>query len=100
MTSISNAATIWEALKEAAQASPDRIGFIFQSEEISFHEIDKRSDRVATGLLQLGMQKGDRIGIIGLNQPEWIYLYFAAAKIGAVVVGLSVRYAARNSNTF
>lgn len=92
MTSISKAKTIWEALKDAAQASPDRTGYVFLSEEISFHEMDKRSDRVACGLLQLGMQKGDRIGIIGLNQPEWIYLYFAAAKIGAVVVGLSVRF--------
>jgi acyl-CoA synthetase (AMP-forming)/AMP-acid ligase II len=92
MTSISKAKTIWEALKDAAQASPDRTGYVFLSEEISFHEMDKRSDRVAAGLLQLGMQKGDRIGIIGLNQPEWIYLYFAAAKIGAVVVGLSVRF--------
>ena len=92
MTSISKAKTIWEALKDAVQASPDRTGYVFLSEEISFLEMDKRSDRVATGLLQLGMQKGDRIGIIGLNQPEWLYLYFAAAKIGAVVVGLSVRF--------
>jgi len=92
MTSISQAPTIWEALKEAARISPEKAGCIFQSEAISFKDIDERSDRVAAGLLQLGMQKGDRIGIIGLNQPEWVYLYFAAAKIGAVVVGLSVRY--------
>ena len=61
--------------------------------------MDKRSDRVAAGLLQLGVQKGDRIGIIGLNQPEWIYLYFAAAKIGAVIVGLSVRYRSSEFST-
>ena len=54
--------------------------------------MDRVSDRVACGLLDQGFQKGDRIGIIGLNQPEWLYAYFAAAKIGAVVVGLSVRY--------
>jgi len=92
MTSISNAATIWEALKEAARTLPDRASYIYGNEEISFKDMDERSDKVATGLLQLGIKKGDRIGIIGLNQPEWLYLYFAAAKIGAVVVGLSVRY--------
>jgi len=91
-TSISSAATIAAALKDAVQSRADHSGYIFQSRQISFAEMDEWSDRAATGLLQLGMQKGDRIGIIGLNQPEWIILYFAAAKIGAVVVGLSVRY--------
>ena len=74
MTSISNAPTIWEALKEAAQALPDRTSYIYGSEEISFKEMDDRSDKVAAGLLQLGIKKGDRLGIIGLNQPEWVYL--------------------------
>jgi len=36
--------------------------------------MDERSDRVACGLLGLGIRKGDRIGIVGLNQPEWLYL--------------------------
>ena len=92
MTTISNPATVWEALKDAAQTLPNRASYIYGDEEISFQDMDERSDRVAAGLLQLGLKKGDRIGIIGLNQPEWVYLYFAAAKIGAVVVGLSVRF--------
>jgi fatty-acyl-CoA synthase len=54
--------------------------------------VNEISDRVASGLLKLGFKKGERIGIIGLNQPEWLYTYFAAAKIGAILVGLNVRY--------
>ena len=92
MTGISSARVIWKALKDAAGELPHRRMYVYQGREISFQEMDDRSDRVAAGLLKVGFRKGDRIGIIGLNQPEWLYTYFGAAKIGAVIVGLNVRY--------
>ncbi len=55
-------------------------------------EVDAASDRLACGLLGLKLQRGDRIGIMGLNQIEWLLLFYAALKIGVAVVGLSVRY--------
>ncbi|MGC8605869.1 MAG: AMP-binding protein, partial [Desulfomonilaceae bacterium] len=79
-------------LEEAARLMSGRTAYIYGGRPISFDEMDATSDCVAQGLLNLGFQKGDRIGIIALNQLEWLYTYFAAAKIGAVVVGLSVRY--------
>ncbi len=92
MTVSSQAKVIWQALKEAARTQPGSPGYIYDEREIGFEEMDEISDRVASGLLELGYRKGDRIGIIALTQPEWLYAYFAAAKIGAVVVGLNVRY--------
>jgi len=92
MTQISKATVVWKALDDAASAVPQRRGYIYRGRDITYSEMDKISDHVAAGLLKRGFQKGDRIGIIGLNQPEWLYTYFAAAKIGAVVVGLNVRY--------
>jgi acyl-CoA synthetase (AMP-forming)/AMP-acid ligase II len=89
---IINARTVWEALHRAAEEMPDRTAYIYEDSPISFGEMDAATDRVASQLLRLGYRKGDRIGIIGLNQPEWLYTYFAAAKIGAVIVGLNVRY--------
>lgn len=83
---------IWEALEHAADRYPDHTAYIYQDRKITFQEVSAAADHVACGLLHLGFEKGDRIGIIGLNQPEWLYTYFAAAKIGAVVVGLNVRY--------
>lgn len=61
-------------------------------QEITYGQVNEISDHVACGLLNLGIKRGDRIGINGLNTPEWLYAYFAAAKIGACVVGLTVRY--------
>ncbi|ODV42964.1 hypothetical protein AWV79_21610 [Cupriavidus sp. UYMMa02A] len=71
---------------------PDRAALIYQGLPITFAELDRGSDHLACGLLDLGFSKGDRLGILGLNQPEWLLAYLAAAKIGAILVGLSVRY--------
>ena len=92
MSGIIKSQIIWKALDEAVKAMGDRRMLVYKDKEISFKEIDEASDRVASGLLKLGFKKGERIGIIGLNQPEWLYTYFAASKIGAAIVGLNVRY--------
>lgn len=92
MEGILKADTIWSALEQAAAGQPEKAGYIYGSQEIGFKEMDALSDRMAAGLQKLGIQKGDAIGIICLNQPEWLYTYFAAAKLGARVVTLSARY--------
>ena len=92
MGAIRNPGVIWKALDEAAREVPNDRMYIYKDHAISFREVDEASDRVATWLLKRGVSKGDRIGIIALNQPEWLYTYFAAAKIGAAIVGLNVRY--------
>lgn len=92
MSEVSRPKTIGKALEDAAAAFPQRRMCVYRGQAISFQEMNERSDRVAAGLLRLGFRKGDRIGLIGLNQPEWLYTYFAAAKIGAAIVGLNVRY--------
>jgi len=84
--------TIGKALQDAAASQGDSRMYIYRGAEISFKEVDERSDRIASGLLRLGFKKGDRLGIIGLVQPEWLYAYYAAAKIGVAVVPLNVRY--------
>ncbi len=92
MTGIARCDVIGDALKAAVQTHGDAVGFVYQGNDISFSEMDKASDHVACGLLDLGFQPGDRLGIIGLNQLEWLYTYFAAIKIGLTIVGLNVRY--------
>ncbi|MCX5851508.1 MAG: AMP-binding protein [Deltaproteobacteria bacterium] len=92
MAKIRNPGVIGKALDEAVREMPDGRMYVYKDRTISFREVDEASDRVAAGLIKRGIAKGDRIGIIALNQPEWLYVYFAAAKIGAAVVGLNVRY--------
>lgn len=92
MKSKTNPQLIWQALDAAANMKPSPIGYIYQGRKISFKEMDELSDHLASGLLKLGYAKGDRLGIIALTQPEWLITYFAAAKIGVIIVGLNVRY--------
>ncbi len=92
MGGIIETSLVWKALAEAAATVPDKRMYLYGREEITFRRMDEVTDRLASGLLRLGIRKGDRIGLIGLNQPEWLYTYFAAAKIGAVIVGFNVRY--------
>ncbi|WP_354686257.1 AMP-binding protein [Cupriavidus necator] len=83
---------VWMALKRNVALQPDRAALFYQGRAITFAELDRDSDHLACGLLDLGFGKGDRLGILGVNQPEWLLAYLAAAKIGAILVGLSVRY--------
>jgi len=83
--------TIGDHLSRAARQRSDAVAVIDNGLQASWAALDAASDQLACGLLGLKLVRGDRIGIIGLNQTEWLLLFYAAAKIGVGVVGLSVR---------
>ncbi|WP_329254728.1 AMP-binding protein [Actinoallomurus sp. NBC_01490] len=67
--------------------------FLYDGEDtITFAEFNELTDLVAAGLLARGIRRGDRIGLLGLNTPQWLAAFFGAARIGAIVVPLNVRY--------
>ena len=61
---------------------------------LSFGEFKDQVDRLAGGLRQAGVQKGDRIGVLGKNSLEYFLLYGAAAAIGAIVLPINWRLSA------
>jgi O-succinylbenzoate-CoA ligase len=58
---------------------------------LSFRELNERCNRLANALRTAGVEKGERIGFLLMNSAEFMEAYFAAAKIGAVVVPLNWR---------
>jgi fatty-acyl-CoA synthase len=84
--------TIGDLLTQIARQRGNATAYIDGGSHYSWPAMDTASDQLACGLLGLKLKRGDRIGIIGLNQIEWLLLFHAAAKIGVAVVGLSVRY--------
>ena len=58
----------------------------------TYTELNEESNRLARGLLALGIQKGDRIGIMAGNCEQYISLFFAAARVGAILVVLNNTY--------
>ena len=60
----------------------------------SWNQFDERVDRLAKGLLAIGMEPGDHLGIWARNVPDWLTFMFATAKIGVVLVTVNPVYKA------
>src|SRR5215469_3751487 len=58
----------------------------------TYAQLDADTDHVASGLLTLGIEKGDRVGIWAPNCAEWVLLQYATAKIGAILVNINPAY--------
>lgn len=69
-----------------AQRHAERVAFVFDGREWTFAEVDDRSTRLANSLRAAGVEKGDRVGILIENRPEYAEAEFAVAKAGAVRV--------------
>jgi fatty-acyl-CoA synthase len=58
----------------------------------TYAEFNKRIDDLAAGLLKLGIETGDRVGVWGPNSSEWVVTQMATAKIGAILVNINPAY--------
>ena len=86
--------TIGAALDRAAIEYGDREAVVSCQQDIrlTYGELNKHADDFARGLLSLGVQKGDRVGIWAPNCIEWIVTQYATAKIGAILVTINPAY--------
>ena len=86
--------TIGEALDRAAAAWPDSLALVSRHQGIcwTWAELDEQADRIISGLLERGFQKGDRIGIWAPNCAEWVVTQFATAKAGLILVTINPAY--------
>lgn len=58
----------------------------------TYGELQARVDQLAMGLIHLGLEPGDRVGIWGPNSSEWVLVQLATAKIGAIMVCINPAY--------
>lgn len=64
----------------------------FLGQELSYKEIGRRADKVAKGLQNLGIKKGDKVGLLLPNSPTYVYFYFGILKAGGIVVNYNPLY--------
>ena len=76
-------------LENAAFHFPERTAVIENDHEISFFEFNKASNRIATGLTEIGIQPGDHVALYAPNSYQWLTFYFGALKVGAIAATLS-----------
>jgi fatty-acyl-CoA synthase len=86
--------TIGEMFDQIVAQYPDQEGLIVRHQELryTYRQLQAEVDRCARGLMALGLQKGERIGIWSPNRAEWTITQFATSKIGAILVNINPSY--------
>lgn len=79
-------------LEESARKYPDRACTVFKGAVISYKEMNDLTDRIAAAITDLGIKKGDRVGIFMPNTPQFVMVYFGILKAGGVVVATNPLY--------
>ncbi|MGA7608394.1 MAG: AMP-binding protein, partial [Anaerolineales bacterium] len=83
---------LFHLLEESARKYPDRACTIFKGAVISYKEMNDKTDRIAAALADIGVKKGDRVGIFMPNTPQFVVAYFGILKAGGVVVAINPLY--------
>ncbi len=84
--------TIGEALRRSAAQYPARDALIGETSKLNFEEFDQQVDALACGLLSIGIRRGDHVAVWLANTPEWVIVWMACARIGAVLVPINTRF--------
>jgi len=86
--------TLGEILEKWANETPDHEFMVYPDRNLRFtyREFNERVDRLAKGMLYIGIQPGQKIGIWAKNVPDWLTFMFATAKIGAILVTINTSY--------
>ncbi|MFS0553839.1 class I adenylate-forming enzyme family protein [Brevibacillus sp. 179-C9.3 HS] len=82
---------IGSSLSRNASIIPERVAIIFQDKTYTYEQLNRIVNRLAHGLLSLGVHKGDKVCLMMKNSDLFPIVLFAAAKIGAVTVPINVR---------
>ncbi len=82
---------LYEIILRAAETHPEKVAVVCGGKKWSYAQFKERVDRLASGLLSLGVKEGTKVAILHRNCHRYLELYFASAKIGAVVVPLNYR---------
>src|SRR5437870_11763134 len=95
-----------EFLMIASSVVPDRTAMVCEQRSRTYAEVQDRVNRLANALQAMGVGKGDKISVMALNSTEYVEIYYAGAKLGAVFVPLNYRakrdelaYMCNNSET-
>ena len=86
--------TLGQWLEHWAETTPDKEYLVYSDRDLRFtwKEFNERVDRMAKGMLSIGIEHGTHVGIWATNVPDWLTFLYAAAKIGAVAVTVNTNY--------
>lgn len=91
---IAREVTLGQLLAEAVERVPDNEAVVYADRDYreTWQEFSDTVDRVAKGLMALGVKRGDKVAIWATNVPHWVTLMFATARIGAILLTININY--------
>ncbi len=86
--------TIGAVFDDAAARWPDNPALVVchRGVRLSYRQLKRQVDAFAAGLVALGFEPGDRVGILSPNEAEWVVVQFATAKAGVILVNINPAY--------
>jgi acyl-CoA synthetase (AMP-forming)/AMP-acid ligase II len=85
--------TTGEILARNARKFPGREALVFEDRRYSYQELNDKVNRLANALIEMGLGKGEKVGLLSLNSDYFVFSYFAIMKAGGIVVPLNFRLA-------
>jgi fatty-acyl-CoA synthase len=85
--------TIGRWLADRARATPDRVAIRYLDAELSYGALDRRATRLAAGLAERGVRRGDRLTTLTGTSPDHVATFFACARLGVALHPISWRLA-------
>lgn len=87
--------SVSQILDNTAKKYPENTALIFVGRKITYKELSELVDKLATALHNLGVKKGDKVALLLPNCPQFVISYYAALKIGAIVIPTNPLYTER-----
>jgi len=95
MVHVAAVTTIGDVLVRAARDRPDHVGLVLPGERHTYRTVHQRSVEVARSLRAMGVRRGDPVGLLLPNCSDFVFAFFGAALLGAVVVPINARFKRR-----
>lgn len=93
-TEVTREATLGQLLDETVARCPDTEAIVYADRDYreTWREFSDTVDRVAMGLMAIGVNKGEKVAVWATNVPHWVTLQLATARIGAILLTININY--------
>ena len=84
--------SVYSLLTDSAAGFPDSVALAFLGKHVSYRELLEQVERFSAVLAGLGVKKGDRVGLLLPNCPQYVIAWYATVRLGAIAVGNNPLY--------
>jgi long-chain acyl-CoA synthetase len=92
------AMVVGDMIARDAKKFPEKVAVVFEGLSRTYRELNERVNRLANALIKKGLKKGDRVGVLVPRCPQFVEIYFAAAKAGGIFCPYNNHFNAREVN--